>query len=109
KLVEQDSEETDALWAGVPRPWGWAVAGTAKPGATALAHFREPDAAKMDVAERERRGAVVVRHNYGFGRVLYVGIDSTWRWRFRTGDTYHHRFWGQAIRWAASDKPLVTG
>src|SRR5262249_5452871 len=25
------------------------------------------------------------------------------------GDTYHHRFWGQAIRWAATDKPLVTG
>src|SRR3712207_8983625 len=29
--------------------------------------------------------------------------------RSRTGDTYHHRFWGQTIRWAASDKPLVTG
>src|SRR5262249_5103495 len=25
------------------------------------------------------------------------------RWRYQTGDTYHHRFWGQVIRWAASD------
>jgi hypothetical protein len=40
---------------------------------------------------------------------MFVGLDSTWRWRFRTGDTYHHRFWGQVIRWAASDKPLITG
>src|SRR5262249_50391906 len=24
---------------------------------------------------------------------------------FRIGDTYHHRFWSQIIRWAASDKP----
>src|SRR5262249_14741165 len=24
-------------------------------------------------------------------------------------DLYHHRFWSQAIRWAASDKPLLTG
>src|SRR5947208_11253289 len=51
----------------------------------------------------------MVRHNYGFGRVLFVGVDSTWRYRYRTGDTYHHRFWSQTIRWAAADKPLVTG
>src|SRR5262249_30280736 len=25
------------------------------------------------------------------------------------GDVYHHRFWGQAIRWATSDTPLLAG
>jgi hypothetical protein len=25
------------------------------------------------------------------------------------GDLHHHTFWGAAIRWAASDKPLMTG
>jgi hypothetical protein len=40
---------------------------------------------------------------------LYVGFDSTWRWRFKTGDVKHNRFWDQLIRWAAGDKPLVTG
>jgi hypothetical protein len=85
--------------------------GKVKPGATALAHVAEGDGAadKKEEAERARERGLIVRHNYGFGRVLYVGLDSTWRWRYRTGDTYHHRFWGQAIRWAASDKPLVTG
>jgi hypothetical protein len=106
--LEQDREDNDALWAGFPRPWGWAVAGLAKPGATALAHVPQANES-MPLAERERRDAVVVRHNYGFGRVLFVGLDSTWRWRFRAGDLYHHRFWGQVIRWAAADRPLVVG
>ncbi|HEX5269247.1 MAG TPA: hypothetical protein VFW33_02105, partial [Gemmataceae bacterium] len=70
---------------------------------------RGEGAGKTDEAERARDRGLIVRHNYGFGRVLFVGLDSTWRWRYRAGDTYHHRFWGQAIRWAASDKPLVTG
>jgi len=33
-----------------------------------------------------------------------MGIDSTWRWRRRAGDTWHHRFWGQLVRWAARNK-----
>ncbi len=106
KRKEQKNEE---LWAGVPRPWGWAIVGKAKPGAVPLAYVAEPGDEKRPPSERERNNSVVARHNYGFGRVLFVGLDSTWRWRFREGDRYHHRFWGQAIRWAAADKPLVTG
>ncbi|MCA9072795.1 MAG: hypothetical protein KDA84_27920, partial [Planctomycetaceae bacterium] len=30
--------------------------------------------------------------------------DSTWRWRHRVGDKYHHRFWGQLGRWATRNK-----
>ena len=46
----------------------------------------------------------IVHHDYGFGQVVWVGIDSTWRWRMRSGDTLHYRFWGQLIRWAARNK-----
>ena len=45
---------------------------------------------------------------YGLGKVLWIGTDGTWRWRHRVGDAYHHRFWGQAVRWAASGK-LAAG
>jgi hypothetical protein len=107
--LDADREDNDILWAGHPRPWRWAMAGTAKPGATALAGWLDPAEEKLTPTEREKRQAVVVRHNYGFGRVLFVGIDSTWRWRFKVGDLYHHKFWGQVLRWAAADKPLVTG
>ncbi len=47
---------------------------------------------------------MIVHQSYGFGQVLWLGIDSTWRWRYRVGDKYHHRFWGQIGRWAATNK-----
>jgi hypothetical protein len=109
KLDDQDAEDNDTLWAGYPNPWTWAITGKAKPGATPLASFFDPADERLSPTEREKRNAVFVRHNYGFGRVMLVGIDSTWRWRYKIGDEYHHRFWGQAIRWAAADKPLVVG
>jgi hypothetical protein len=111
RFMELDPERDDneALWAGNPRPWAWAIAAKAKPGATPLAGWLDPAEEGLKPSEREKHNAVVVRHNYGFGRVLFVGIDSTWRWRYKVGDLYHHRFWGQVLRWAAADKPLSTG
>jgi hypothetical protein len=101
-------------WAELPRHF-WGMVGRAKPGAIPLAYLPEQEAPpeKKQAGERdkepERERALIVRQNYGFGRVLFVGLDSTWRWRYQVGDTYHHRFWGQVVRWAASDKPLVGG
>lgn len=46
----------------------------------------------------------IVHHDYGFGQVIWMGIDSTWRWRMRSGDARHYRFWGQLIRWTARNK-----
>lgn len=111
RYMELDSDRTDndTLWAGFPRPWLWGVAGRAKPGAAALAGWLDPTTAKLPLPERERQHALVARHNYGFGRVLYLGLDGTWRWRYKVGDLYHHKFWGQVIRWAAADRPLVVG
>lgn len=107
--LETEPGETAILWAGHPRPWGWAVAGVAKPGAVPLLSWDDPKDAKLPPSERERKNVVMARHNYGFGRVLYIGLDSTWRLRFKVGDLYHHRLWGQIVRWAAGDKPLTAG
>src|SRR5205823_4869205 len=74
--------------------------------------FRAPEEVaqgKKDRDNLEKDQALIVRQNYGFGRVLLVGLDSTWRLRYRAGDVYHHRFWGQLVRWAASDKLLPAG
>jgi hypothetical protein len=105
------ADESLNRWAELP-PHYWGVVGKAKPGAVTLAYFHDERVANADKkqrAEREREQALIVRQNYGFGRVLFVGLESTWRWRYKIGDVYHHRFWSQAIRWAASDKPLVGG
>jgi hypothetical protein len=108
--MESNQETSERRWAELP-PHFWGLVGKAKPGAAPLAFVRagpvSPDP-KVQI-EQERNNALIVRQFYGFGRVLFVGLDSTWRWRFKSGDTYHHKFWGQVIRWAATDKLLITG
>jgi hypothetical protein len=59
-------------------------------------------------ASNDEDGLIVQQH-FGFGKVVFLGLESTWRWRFRVGDHYHHRFWGQLMRWAVSDPFLPEG
>jgi|SRR5579875_77289 len=101
--LDVDAAKNTAIWQSLPRHF-WGIVGQAKPGATTLAYVPDPEGNR-----EESKSALIVMQNYGFGRVLFVGLDSTWRWRYRVGDTYHHAFWGAVIRWAASDKPLLTG
>ncbi|MDA1232516.1 MAG: hypothetical protein O2856_17215, partial [Planctomycetota bacterium] len=75
----------------------WIYGGVAKPGATIWATATIPG---IDVAPEP----TIVHHDYGFGQVVWMGLDSTWRWRRRAGDEWHYRFWGQLIRWAARNK-----
>jgi hypothetical protein len=105
-----DTPEDADRWSELP-PHYWGVVGRKKPAATTLAYFigdeQGTDAKAKKAAEEDQ--ALIAWQAYGRGRVLFVGIDSTWRWRFKTGDKYHHRFWGQLVRWAASDKLLEGG
>jgi hypothetical protein len=107
--MEDEPDKNDARWASFPLHY-WGVVGKAKPAAATLAFVADavPRGKDKDAAEREKNSALIAWQHYGLGRVLFVGLDSTWRWRFRTGDAYHHRFWGQVARWAA-DKPLDAG
>jgi hypothetical protein len=85
-----------AVWEGLP-PLPWALAGRPKPGAVVLA-------AAVGDGPADDSAAVIATHAYGLGKVLWIGTDGTWRWRLRVGDAYHHRFWGQLVRWAAGGK-----
>ena len=51
---------------------------------------------------RGERGAFLSWQYYGKGRVAYIAAPMTYRLRFEEGDRYHHRFWGQLLRWAIS-------
>lgn len=77
----------------------WAYSGTPKPAASVWANLAVPG---VDMADQKL--PAIVHQYYGFGQVVWLGIDSTWRWRFRAGDRWHHRFWGQTVRWAARNK-----
>jgi hypothetical protein len=97
---DTDVIENRRIWSQLPGHL-WGLSGTARPGATVLAVARRPDEPSLQF---ERDNALIVHQHYGFGQVLWIGIDSTWRWRHRVGDRYHHRFWAQLARWAAQNK-----
>ncbi len=94
--LASESSQNRSTWAGLPR-LPWVIAGRAKPGATVLA-----------TAGEDSISAAIAAQPYGLGKVLWVGTDGTWRWRHRVGDAYHHRFWGQVVRWSASER-LAAG
>ena len=93
-----DATENRRIWDALPGHT-WGLVGRARPGSTVLAKpsFR----GRPNRIPDEERQALFVHHFHGLGQVLWLGIDSTWRWRHRTGDAFHHRFWGQLAGWAA--------
>ncbi len=91
--VFRDPRLNEKLWPSLPElRWVFRPA-YGKPGAMAL--LRTGDA---------RKDLVVGVHHYGSGRVLYVGTDETWRWRYKMGDRVHAFFWSQAFRWGTSNR-----
>ncbi|MBM4017916.1 MAG: hypothetical protein FJ288_06240 [Planctomycetes bacterium] len=52
----------------------------------------------------QRENALIAYHGVAMGQVMFLAFDHTWRLRYRVGDTYHHRFWGQVLRWATANK-----
>ncbi len=95
-LLSADPADRSSAFATLPgHPWIYG--GVPKPGASIWATATIPG---VDVAPEP----TILHHNYGFGQVVWMGIDSTWRWRRRAGDEWHYRFWGQLIRWAARNK-----
>jgi hypothetical protein len=50
---------------------------------------------------REAVAAVLVTRQTGYGKVALLLTDRTWRLREGAGDVFHHRFWGNMIRWGA--------
>ena len=80
-----------------------AETGTNLPGANLL-NTSDPTLRRARRKFLRSRGAALVRHSFGAGRVLYIGVDSTWRWRYRLGDELYTRFWGQVVRWGVAER-----
>ncbi|HUS47906.1 MAG TPA: vWA domain-containing protein [Phycisphaerae bacterium] len=47
---------------------------------------------------------VLVVQSSGAGRVLYIGFDSTWRWRYLEDAYYFRTFWRDAVKFLAPVK-----
>ena len=80
------------IWNQMPHFY-WACAGGSAPrgGAEVLA----------EIETVQGRRPLIAEHFAGRGRVMFVGTDSTFRWRQNIGSYVFYRFWGQAIRHVA--------
>ncbi len=119
-----DPEENLRIWRSVPEIYWRHPSVRAKEGTTVLAYAEPPsppaflrppppeeagDEAAARTRDDQRRrfelaNALIAVHNVAAGRVMALAFDRSWRLRYRVGDTYHHRFWGQVMRWATASK-----
>lgn len=53
------------------------------------------------LAELDSGSPVLLERRLGAGRTLFLGINETWRWRFKVGERDQDRFWRQLIHYAA--------
>jgi hypothetical protein len=97
--LADDALASDRIWSSMLPVYGVSEFSRPKPTSHVL----------IGVSPRSRRGqesgpqqAFLCWQYYGRGRVVYLSAPVTYRLRFRQGDLYHHRFWGQLVRWAVA-------
>ena len=101
-MLGNSEEENPEIWRRLPGFYWHAPIIKAKGGAEVLA------------VHGNRRGKfgpvpLLVTKPAGTGKVLFMGIDSAWRWRRGVEDLYHYRFWGQVARWMSYQRNMAAG
>jgi hypothetical protein len=101
-LLGENEEENPEIWRQLPGFHWHAPIIKAKAGAEVLA---------VHGNSRSKFGAapLLVTKSAGNGKVLFMGIDSAWRWRRGVEDLYHYRFWGQVARWMSYQRNMAAG
>ncbi len=101
-MLGDSEEENPEIWRRLPGFYWHAPVVRAKGGTEVLA------------VHANRRGPygpipLLVTKAAGSGKVLFMGIDSAWRWRRGVEDLYHYRFWGQVARWMSYQRNMAAG
>lgn len=101
-MLGDSEEENPEIWRRLPGFFWHAPVLRAKAGTEVLA------------VHANRRGTygpipLMVTKTAGNGKVLFMGIDSAWRWRRGVEDLYHYRFWGQVARWMSYQRNMAAG
>ncbi len=101
--IGRSPEESRRLWEKtLPGFYWYYPVRRAKPGATVIAvHERDVDLATQIRMNRkdQRPMPVIATHFFGKGRVMFLGVDETWRWRKEVGDKYFYKFWSQTLHY----------
>jgi hypothetical protein len=101
-MLGDNEDENPEIWRHLPGFFWHAPVIRAKGGTEVLA------------VHGNRRGPfgpipLLVTKTAGNGKVLFMGIDSAWRWRRGVEDLYHYRFWGQVARWMSYQRNMAAG
>ncbi len=101
-MLGSNEQENPEIWRRLPGFFWHAPVIKAKGGTEVLA------------VHGNRRGKfgpipLLVTKPAGNGKVLFMGIDSAWRWRRGVEDLYHYRFWGQVARWMSYQRNMAAG
>jgi hypothetical protein len=59
------------------------------------------------LAERGSGAPILTRQRLGRGKIFFLGVDETWRWRNKVGERDQDRFFRQLVR-AAADEPYAA-
>ncbi|HUA85250.1 MAG TPA: hypothetical protein VMB85_15410 [Bryobacteraceae bacterium] len=97
RLVD-DPAANAAKWKSLPYLMDYEDPGTPKPGAEVLANMITPEGRKLPL---------LITENFGRGRTAIMATGGSWRWQMSLplGDTAHHLFWQQLLRWMVSGTP----
>ncbi len=87
-----DKKRNQEVWDKFPEMFEVPPEVEVRPSGITLVEALNPEKNEEDVRP------VIVYHNYGKGMVLYMGFDSTWRWRKEHGDRYFRDFWGKVVQ-----------
>ncbi len=90
--LEPLPEENERLWPTLPAHyWYYTGIRKLKPSAIALVVHGQ-------AANEHGPIPLIATHRYGKGQVLFLGINSIWRWRYRIGNKLTNRFWIQTMQ-----------
>jgi hypothetical protein len=92
--LENDAESSRRRWEELPGFYRYLSIPELKLGARVL------------LVERESGSPLLTESRLGAGRVLFLGMSETWRWRGKVSGRDQDRFWVQLVRYAA-DEPYA--
>lgn len=96
-LLRLGSErDINRLWSSLPPMYRILAMPELKPNAQPL------------LVERDSGLPLLTESRLGAGRVFFAAFNESWRWRYKTGDALHSRFWQQLVRHAAETPYAVA-
>lgn len=91
----EDATSNREIWSALPGVWWHLPVLREKPLASVLLRHSSPA-----LANEYGQAVLFATQPVGAGRTVFLGFDSTWRWR-ATAEPHFNRFWIQMIRYLA--------